>query len=52
MRKIKKLALECILMCMEEIKVNLSNSAMNEDVQCNAEALKILADAFKTIKKS
>ena len=50
--KTKKLALECILLSMEEIKGNLKVSMISENVQVNVEAMKTLAEAYKIISDS
>lgn len=51
-KKSKEIALEIIVLSMEELKANLSSSAINEDVVANAEAMRILADAYAKIAES
>lgn len=50
--KIKEIALESIVLAMDEIKKNLEESALNEDVQANAEAMKKLSEAYATIAET
>ena len=49
-KNIKKLALESIMLSMEEIKYNLESSAEPERVATNSTAMKQLAEAFHIVK--
>ena len=50
MKGIKKTLLETIVLSAEEIKNNLERSADPFDVKANAEAMVMLAEAYKTVK--
>lgn len=50
--RIKRLALESIMLSMAEIKVNFEADADYESVKTNAEAMKKLAEAFKIVKNA
>jgi activator of 2-hydroxyglutaryl-CoA dehydratase len=49
MNKIQKMALQCILFCMDEIKNNLQSTYKEEDIIANCEAMKTLAEAFEKV---
>lgn len=49
LRDQKKVAAQIITLAMEEIKVNIKESAIAEDVNSNSKAMKTLAEALKTI---
>lgn len=51
-KKVKEIALQTVVLSMEEVRDNFANSAIKEDVMANAEAMRILADAFKAIAGS
>ena len=48
--KIKKLALEAILLSMEAIKTNLEITTEAENIAANAKAMTELAEAFVKVK--
>lgn len=52
MNDCKKLALESIILSMAEIRNNLKNSALAEDVEVNSKAMLQLAEAFEIINRS
>ena len=43
-------AKECIVLAMDEIRQNLKESALNEDVETNAKAMLILSEAYKNVE--
>lgn len=49
MRKTKRLALECIMLSMEEIKANLENTSDENEVKANVEAMNQLAKSFEIV---
>lgn len=49
MRKTKRLALECIILSMEEIKANLENTSDENEVKANVEAMNQLAKSFEAV---
>ena len=50
MKEIKKILLRIIVLSAEEIKNNLERSADPIDVKANAEAMVMLAEAYKKVK--
>lgn len=51
-RKVKEIALQTVVLLMEQVRDNFANSATKGDAMANAEAMRILADAFKVIAGS
>lgn len=49
MWKTKRLALECIMLSMEEIKANLENTSDENGVKANVEAMDKLAKLFEIV---
>lgn len=46
---LNKLMLEAVLLSLEDVRKQLELSINSEDVKKNAEAIKILADAYSTL---
>lgn len=51
-RRVKEIALQTIVLSMEEVRDNFADSATKGDAMATAEAMRILADAFKAIAGS
>ena len=50
MNKTNKLARECILLAMEEVKKCIEETAIEDELLKYSECLKILSEAYTTIK--
>jgi hypothetical protein len=50
MSKTNKLARECILLAMEEVKKCIEQTAMEDELLKYSECIKILSEAYKNIK--
>lgn len=50
MDKTSKLARECILLAMEEVKKCMGMTAIEDDLLEYSECIKILSEAYKNIK--
>lgn len=51
-KQTKEIALKSVLLSMEEVRKKLEISAVKEDTIANAEAMRMLADAFARIAES
>lgn len=49
MNKTNRLARECILLAMEEVKKRMEKTAMKDDLLKYSECIKILSEAYKNI---
>lgn len=52
MNEIKKLSLECILFCMNEIKDNLKTTSDPQFVKAQCQAMVCLAEAYSKVQRS
>ena len=50
MNKTNRLAKECILLAMEEVKKCIEMTAVEDDLLKYSECIKILSEAYKNIK--
>ena len=50
--KTKEIALQTLVFAMEEIKINLEKTMLNEDVTAQSAAMKTLAEAYAIIAGS
>ena len=50
MNRTDKLAKQCILLAMEEIKKRIEQTAMKDELLKYSECIKILSEAYKNIK--